>query len=100
MFQIRCLKVEQKDIPFVIAKNDTMRIYSKTGDNGTTSLLGGKRVPKYHLRIEAYGTVDELIAYIGLIRDQKVSEPLRNELISIEDRLMVCASLLAADCEG
>ena len=76
-----------------------MRIYSKTGDNGTTSLLGGKRVPKYHLRIEAYGTVDELIAYIGLIRDQKVSESLRNELIHIQDRLMVCASLLAADCE-
>jgi len=76
-----------------------MRIYSKTGDNGTTSLLGGKRVPKYHLRIEAYGTVDELIAYIGLIRDQKVSESLRNELIHIQDRLMVCASLLAADCK-
>jgi len=87
-------------MPLVTSKNMTMPIYSKTGDNGTTSLLGGKRVPKYHLRIEAYGTVDELIAYIGLIRDQKVSEPLRNELISIQDRLMVCASLLAADCEG
>lgn len=76
-----------------------MRVYSKTGDKGTTSLLGGKRVPKYHLRIEAYGTLDELIAYIGLIRDQKVSNHVRNELISVQDRLMVCASLLAADCD-
>jgi len=76
-----------------------MRIYSKTGDKGTTSLLGGKRVPKYHLRIEAYGTVDELIAYVGLIRDQNLSEHLRNELIAVQDRLMVCASLLAADCD-
>jgi len=76
-----------------------MPIYSKTGDKGTTSLLGGKRVPKYHLRIEAYGTVDELISYIGLIRDQNVSENIGNELISVQDRLMVCASILAADCE-
>ncbi len=76
-----------------------MRIYSKTGDKGKTSLLGGKRVPKYHLRIEAYGTVDELIAYIGLIRDQQISELLKNELIWVQDRLMVCASWLAADCD-
>jgi len=76
-----------------------MRIYSKTGDKGTTSLLGGKRVPKYHLRIEAYGTVDELIAYVGLLRDQNVSNRVREELISVQDRLMVCASLMAADCD-
>ncbi len=76
-----------------------MRIYSKTGDQGKTSLLGGKRVPKYHLRIEAYGTVDELIAYIGLIRDQNVSQRIREELISVQERLMVCASLMAAECD-
>ena len=76
-----------------------MRIYSKTGDKGTTSLLGGKRVPKYHLRIEAYGTVDELIAYVGLLRDQNISDSIREQLVSVQDRLMVCASLMAADCD-
>ena len=49
-----------------------MKIYTKTGDKGETSLFGGNRVPKYHLRIEAYGTVDELNSYIGLIRDQQI----------------------------
>ena len=52
---------------------DEFKIYTKTGDSGTTSLIGGKRVPKYHDRIEAYGTVDELISYLGLIRDQDIS---------------------------
>jgi cob(I)alamin adenosyltransferase len=76
-----------------------MKIYTKTGDKGSTSLIGGKRVPKYHIRIEAYGTVDELIAYIGLIRDQ-VNEPeIKSNLIEIQDRLMTCASILAADCD-
>jgi cob(I)alamin adenosyltransferase len=77
-----------------------MHIYTKTGDKGETSLIGGKRVPKYHLRIETYGTVDELISYIGLIRDQNIKESIKNELIEIQDRLMVCASLLATDTEG
>jgi len=47
----------------------TFRIYTKTGDKGETSLIGGIRVPKHHLRIEAYGTVDELNSYLGLIID-------------------------------
>lgn len=76
-----------------------MHIYTKTGDRGETSLIGGKRVPKYHLRIETYGTVDELIAYIGLIRDQNIKDAIQDELIDIQDRLMVCASILATDCE-
>jgi cob(I)alamin adenosyltransferase len=76
-----------------------MKIYTKTGDKGTTSLIGGKRVPKDHERIEAYGTVDELMAYIGLVRDQKIDQHAENILLKIQDRLMVCASLLAADCE-
>ncbi|HPD95258.1 MAG: cob(I)yrinic acid a,c-diamide adenosyltransferase [Bacteroidales bacterium] len=76
-----------------------MKIYTKTGDKGTTSLIGGKRVAKYHPRIEAYGTVDELIAFIGLLRDQQVSSDTRDMLIFIQDRLMNCASILAADCE-
>ena len=49
-----------------------MKIYTKTGDNGTTGLYGGNRVKKYNLRIDSYGTVDELNAYIGLIKDQEI----------------------------
>jgi len=77
-----------------------MKIYTKTGDRGSTALIGGKRVPKDHIRIEAYGTVDELIAHIGLIRDYLQNESLQQTFLSIQDRLMVCAASLAADCEG
>lgn len=76
-----------------------MKIYTKTGDKGKTSLIGGKRVSKYHPRIEAYGTLDELMSYIGLIRDQQIDEETKTTLIEIQDRLMTCASILAADCE-
>lgn len=75
-----------------------MKIYTKTGDKGTTSLIGGKRVAKYHPRIEAYGTVDELISNIGLLRDQDIDEETKHFLTEIQDRLMNCASILAADC--
>jgi cob(I)alamin adenosyltransferase len=74
-----------------------MKIYTKTGDKGSTSLIGGKRVPKSHVRLEAYGTVDELIAYIGLLRDVEVAEKQKKELVRIQDRLMICASILATD---
>ena len=77
-----------------------MHIYTRTGDKGETSLIGGKRVPKYHTRIEAYGTVDELISYIGLIRDQNISNEIKNQLIDIQSDLMACASILAADCSN
>lgn len=73
------------------------KIYTKTGDKGETSLIGGTRVPKYHERIEAYGTIDELNSYIGLIRDQSLSEELTEVLIEIQDRLFTAESLLAAD---
>ena len=76
-----------------------MKIYTKTGDSGTTSLIGGKRVPKYDLRIEAYGTVDELISWTGLIRDQDIDKNAVELLIEVQDRLMTCASILAADCD-
>ena len=76
-----------------------MKIYTKTGDKGETSLIGGTRVPKYHDRIEAYGTIDELISYIGLIRDQKIDDQYISSLIDIQDRLMSCASILATDCD-
>ena len=75
-----------------------MKIYTKTGDKGTTSLIGGKRVAKYHPRIEAYGTVDELISYIGLLRDQNIDTETKLILIQIQGKLMNCASILAADC--
>lgn len=76
-----------------------MKIYTKTGDSGTTSLIGGKRVPKHDARIEAYGTVDELVSWIGLIRDQKIDPAVAQMLIQVQDRLMTCASILAADCD-
>lgn len=73
------------------------KIYTKTGDKGETSLLGGTRVPKHHIRIEAYGTVDELNSFIGLIRDNVSDKELFALLIEIQDRLFTLGSLLAAD---
>lgn len=74
-----------------------MKIYTKKGDSGMTSLIGGSRVPKHHLRIESYGTVDELNAHLGLLRDQNISENLINDLVEIQDRLLTIGSLLAAE---
>jgi cob(I)alamin adenosyltransferase len=76
-----------------------MKIYTKKGDTGVTSLIGGRRVSKSDKRIEAYGTVDELIAFIGLLRDQPVGKKVSDDLILIQDKLMICASVLAADCD-
>jgi cob(I)alamin adenosyltransferase len=76
-----------------------MKIYTKTGDKGQTSLIGGTRVPKHHLRIESYGTVDELNSYIGLIRDQKISDHQQSVLKEIQDRLFTIGSILASDPE-
>lgn len=72
-----------------------MKVYTKTGDKGTTALFGGTRVPKHHIRIESYGTVDELNSHIGLIRDQAISEHHRKLLIEIQDRLFVVGAILA-----
>ncbi len=74
-----------------------MKIYTRTGDQGQTSLLGGTRVSKAHERIDAYGTVDELNAYMGLVRDQPVNVGRRDQLKAIQDRLFTIGSLLAAD---
>jgi cob(I)alamin adenosyltransferase len=76
-----------------------MKIYTKTGDQGYTSLIGGTRVPKHHLRIESYGTVDELNSYIGLIRDQPIADHHREILKQIQDRLFTIGASLAADPE-
>ncbi len=74
-----------------------MKIYTKTGDKGQTSLIGGTRVPKYHLRIEAYGTVDELNSWIGLLRDQPLDDHSITILIEIQDRLFTIGAHLASD---
>src|SRR5687767_13269853 len=74
-----------------------MKIYTKTGDDGTTSLFGGKRVSKADLRIDSYGTVDELNSFIGLVRDQEVNEKRREVLARIQNTLFVIGSILAAE---
>ncbi len=74
-----------------------MKIYTKKGDQGQTSLLGGKRIHKHHIRIEAYGTVDEVNAYIGLLRDQDVDQETEELLLDIQDRLFTLGSSLAID---
>lgn len=74
-----------------------MKIYTKTGDKGTTALFGGTRVPKHHIRIESYGTVDELNSYIGLIRDQDIAVHYKSILNRIQDRLFTLGAILATD---
>jgi cob(I)alamin adenosyltransferase len=76
-----------------------MKIYTKTGDNGQTSLVGGTRVSKTELRIEAYGTVDELNSYVGLLRDQEVNNDRKDILKEIQDRLFTIGSILASEPE-
>ena len=76
-----------------------MKVYTKKGDTGTTQLIGGTRVPKHSLRIETYGTIDELNSYIGLIRDQDINSAQTAVLIEIQDRLFTLGSMLASDPE-
>lgn len=76
-----------------------MKVYTKTGDKGTTSLFGGTRVPKDHARIESYGTVDELNSYIGLIRDQEINTSYKAILIEVQDRLFTVGAILATPPE-
>lgn len=76
-----------------------MKIYTKTGDKGKTSLFGGTRVPKYHLRIEAYGTIDELNSYIGLVRDQITDGHTTSILLKIQNELFTLGSMLATPPE-
>lgn len=74
-----------------------MKVYTKTGDKGQTSLIGGTRVPKSHIRIESYGTVDELNSYIGLIRDLSEDAHVNAILVEVQDRLFTIGSMLASD---
>jgi cob(I)alamin adenosyltransferase len=74
-----------------------MKIYTKTGDKGTTSLFGGKRVSKSDHRIDTYGTIDELNSWIGVVRDQPVNSNKKSTLIEVQDRLFTIGSLLATE---
>jgi len=74
-----------------------LKIYTKTGDLGKTSLIGGTKVPKSHIRIETYGTVDELNSYIGLVNDHITDEHSKLTLKEIQDRLFTIGSSLACD---
>ncbi|HVB04611.1 MAG TPA: cob(I)yrinic acid a,c-diamide adenosyltransferase [Chitinophagaceae bacterium] len=74
-----------------------LKIYTRTGDLGKTSLIGGTKVPKSHPRIEAYGNVDELNSHIGLVRDYQSGQAIRDELNTIQDRLFTIGSSLACD---
>lgn len=74
-----------------------MKIYTKKGDKGQTGLLGGARVPKHHVRIEAYGTVDELNAHVGQLRDNLAAGDLKDELLVIQNELFTIGSLLATN---
>ncbi len=76
-----------------------MKVYTKTGDKGTTALFGGTRVPKHHIRIDSYGTVDELNSYIGLIRDQEIDVHSKEILIHIQNKLFTVGAVLATDPE-
>lgn len=76
-----------------------MKIYTKTGDKGTTSLFGGTRVPKHHIQIESYGTIDELNAHIGLLKDQDTGAHTKEILNRIQDRLFTIGSTLATEPE-
>ncbi len=74
-----------------------MKIYTKTGDKGTTALFGGTRVPKHHIRIESYGTIDELNSHLGMLRDQKIDEHSHEIILQIQERLFTVGSILATD---
>lgn len=75
-----------------------MKIYTKTGDAGTTSLVGGTRVPKHSLRLETYGAVDELTAFLGQLHDSPEIKPeTKTLLVNIISRLMDCSAVYAAE---
>lgn len=74
-----------------------MKIYTKTGDDGTTGLFGGTRVPKHHIRIESYGTLDELNSWLGLIRVQDIDVLSKQALATIQENLFTIGAYLAMD---
>ena len=77
----------------------TSKVYTKTGDRGVTSLISGKRVPKHDIRIKAYGTIDELIVWLGLIRDITTTTDIKATLLEIQKQLMTIAAELSVESE-
>jgi len=94
-----CLQITSKQLNEITLSIKKMKVYTRKGDKGTTGLIGGTRVPKFSLRIEAYGTIDELNSYIGLLRDKILTDNFKVELIEIQDRLFTLGSLLAQEPE-
>lgn len=93
---------EQLSLSHIILTESTthsmsMKIYTKTGDRGTTSLIGGTKVLKSHERIEAYGTIDELNSYVGLCRDLIDITDIKDVMKEIQDRLFTIGASLACD---
>jgi len=78
-------------------KHQKLKIYTKTGDKGTTSLFTGKRVPKHHIRIESYGSLDELNSWLGLLRDQDIDTHHQNVLAQIQEKLFTLGAILATE---
>ena len=76
-----------------------MRIYTRTGDDGTTGLIGGTRIEKDDLRLEAYGTIDELNSWVGLIRSQEEASGVESVLIDVQNKLFIIGSILATDID-
>jgi cob(I)alamin adenosyltransferase len=74
-----------------------MKIYTKRGDKGETSLIGGSRVPKYNRKVEAYGTIDEVKSYLGLLRDLSNDEEVKTWILKIQEHLFIAESRVASD---
>lgn len=81
----------------LINTGNMFKIYTKTGDKGDTSLIGGVRVPKSHIRIESYGTVDELNSYLGMVNDMCAHREISESITEIQDRLFTIGSALATN---
>jgi cob(I)alamin adenosyltransferase len=80
--------------------NKEIRIYTKTGDDGTTGLIGGTRVKKYDSRLEAYGTIDELNSCIGVVRSFEIDPHAQSVLTTIQEILFVIGAHLASDASA
>jgi len=93
------VKQSAKNLAKIKLKNTPVKIYTKTGDDGTTALFGGTRVSKHHIRIDSYGTLDELNSYLGLLRDQKIDSHSKEILLKIQEKLFVIGAILATDPE-
>lgn len=81
----------------MFVKKNMAKIYTRTGDKGTTALVGGQRVPKHHIRLEAYGTIDELNSHIGLLLSQDIREDMHSFLSKVQYKLFDIGAYLATE---